>query len=279
MNWIPIDTPGDPRIADYADQKDAWLRVQAAADQGEPTTGLPGGLFMAEGLLVVEQVVRSRHQVRSILGTSHRLAALKDRLGTIPDDIPVFVAEQEVMDQIAGFPIHRGLLACARAAESPTLDDLLAQATTLVILENLTNHDNVGGIFRNVAALAGDKAAVLLSPRCCDPLYRKAIRVSMGHVLHVPFARATDWPSDLGRVSEAGFTTIALTPDPGAKPLSPGLGPVSGPVALLLGAEGPGLSTEALGKADLIARIPMADGVDSLNVSVVAALALDRLNR
>ena len=275
MNWIPIDTPDDPRIADYRDQKDAWLRVQTAADEGQPSTGLPGGLFMAEGLLVVEQVIRSKHQVRSILGTSHRLNALKDRVGTLPDDLSVFVAEQEVMDLIAGFSIHRGLLACARAAALPTLDDLLSRTTTLVILEDLANHDNIGGIFRNVAALGGDKAAVLLSPRCCDPLYRKAIRVSMGHVLHVPFARATDWPGDLGRVSQAGFVTIALTPDPGADPLSP----IAGPVALLLGAEGPGLSAKALAGADLIARIPMATGVDSLNVSVTAAIALDRLNR
>ncbi len=275
MNRIPIDTPSDPRIADYADQKDAWLRVQAAADVGQPTTGLPQGLFMAEGLLVVEQVIRSKHEVRSILGTSHRLDALKDRLGSIPDEIPVFVADQEVMDQIAGFPIHRGLLACARATEQPALHDLLADATTLVILEDLANHDNVGGIFRNVAALGGPRAAVLLSPRCCDPLYRKAIRVSMGHALHVPFARATDWPGELGQVSEAGFTTIALTPDPGAEPLSP----VSGPVALLLGAEGPGLSPDTLARADVIARIPMAPGVDSLNVSVTSALALDRLSR
>ncbi|MBN4052793.1 RNA methyltransferase [Roseiflexus sp. AH-315-K22] len=293
MTRIRIDSIEDPRVLDYRDQKDAWLRVQEAADAGRASTGLPDGLFMAEGLLVVEQVLRSRHTVRSILGTPARLDALEDRVGTIPADLPVYVARQGVLDGIAGFSIHRGLLACARAAPAPLLDDLLARTTTLVVLEDLSNHDNVGGVFRNVAALGGEHAAVLLSPRCCDPLYRKAIRVSMGHVLRVPFGRSVDWPGDLERVKRAGFVTIALTPSPEAAELSSqARGAVTEPadadasasadarrVALLLGAEGPGLSVEAFSRADVIARIPMASGVDSLNVAVVCALALDRLGR
>jgi tRNA G18 (ribose-2'-O)-methylase SpoU len=286
MTWIRIDSLKDPRVLDYRDQKDAWLRVQAAAGEGRVSTGLPDGLFMAEGLLVVEQVLRSSHTVRSILGTPTRLTALEDLAGAIPADIPVYVAEQAVLDGIAGFSIHRGLLACAQAAPAPPLDELLAQTTTLVVLEDLSNHDNVGGIFRNVAGLGGVNAAVLLTPRTCDPLYRKAIRVSMGHVLRVPFGRSTDWPSDLDRVKRAGFVTIALTPSPEAAELSSaaglgGRGPNGGSrrIALLLGAEGPGLSAEAFSRADLVARIPMASGVDSLNVAVVCALALDRLRR
>lgn len=275
MTWIPVKSLDDPRILDYRDQKDAWLRVQASAEQGEPSTGLPNGLFMAEGVLVIDHLLRSRHQVRSILGTPMRLQALENQVGSIDEHITVFSAEQAVMDQIAGFSIHRGLLACAQAAPMPSLESLLPSTRTLVVLEDLSNHDNVGGIFRNVAALGGESAGVLLSPRCCDPLYRKAIRVSMGHVLHVPFTRSVDWVGDLERIAQAGFKTIALTPDRSAAALSP----VSGLVALLLGAEGPGLTETALSQASVVARIPMAEGVDSLNVSVSAAIALDRLNR
>ena len=151
--WIHITSLDDPRVGDYRDQKDAWLRVQADADA--PATGLPGGRFMAEGELVVASLLHSRHRARSILGTPHRLEALVQRAGPISHGIPVYVAEQDLMNQIAGFPIHRGLLSCGQAAPMPTLDQLLADTRTLVVLEDLSNHDNVGGIFRNVAALGG----------------------------------------------------------------------------------------------------------------------------
>jgi tRNA G18 (ribose-2'-O)-methylase SpoU len=189
----------------------------------------------------------------------------------------VYQAEREVVERIVGFDLHRGILASCHRGEGRRVADLAASCETLVVLEDLANHDNVGGIFRCVAALAGPRAGVVLSPRCCDPLYRKSIRVSTGHVLRVPFARSADWPADLGRLRDSGHSVIALDAGEGATDI----GAVARParLALLVGAEGPGLTGEALAEAGCRARIAMTPGVDSLNAVVACAIALHRLVR
>jgi tRNA G18 (ribose-2'-O)-methylase SpoU len=279
---IPIQSIADPRVADYAGLRDAQLR-QLAGDPASPATGV----FIAEGELVVRQLLASRLSVRSVLLTRQRLSAMRDAIDRLPPYAPVFVAEQEVMNGVVGFNIHRGVLAAGLRPPPPPLDALLASSSALVLLEDLANHDNVGGIFRATAALAGIAdptrsgpprgASVLLSPRSCDPLYRKAIRVSMGTALLLPFARLDPWPAGLLRLKEAGFTLAALTPDPSAIPIEQVSRTGGARPALLLGAEGPGLSRAALDAADLKVRIPIDPGVDSLNVAVAAAIALQRL--
>lgn len=266
---IPISDPADPRLADYANLKDKQLAALATPDS-------PPGLFMAEGELVVRQLILSPLTVRSVLITPTRLASMEDALAALPAHVPVFLTSLEAMSAIVGFHIHRGVLAAGIRPAAPDPHALIAQSQTLVLLEDLANHDNVGGIFRTVAALAGfDGTSVLLSPRCCDPLYRKAIRVSMGTALRLPFATLSPWPDSLEAIRRAGFRIYALTPDAAAAPIEQ-VHP-TGRVALLLGSEGPGLSPSALSRVDELVRIPMAVGVDSLNVVVAAGIALNRL--
>jgi len=184
----------------------------------------------------------------------------------------VFVADRAVMGAVAGFDIHRGAVAIAGRLPLPPLDRLLDGARTIAVLEGINDHENLGALFRNAAGLGVD--AVLLGPRCADPLYRRSVRVSMGHVLRVPFARLPSWPEL--RSALAGFTVLALAPHPPSMPLST-VDPSEPRLALLLGAEGPGLTAEALAAADARVRIPMASGVDSLNVATAAAIALYHL--
>jgi len=180
------------------------------------------------------------------------------------------------MEQVCGFDMHRGILCAARRGTDRTVAEVMDAAEVLVVLEDLSNHDNVGGIFRSAAALGGpDRVGVLLSPRCCDPLYRKAIRVSMGWALRVPFATIDDWPSGLARLHEAGWKTLAMTPGEGSEPIG-GLGKIDKP-AILIGAEGPGLSDEALALASRRVSIPIHPAVDSLNATVAASIAIERL--
>jgi tRNA G18 (ribose-2'-O)-methylase SpoU len=279
LNIITIEDPADPRIAEYANLTDAELLARAL-DPERPETGL----FMAEGELVVRQLIASRLRSRSVLLTPTRLHPLRDALVRLPAGTPVFVAAQPVMDRITGFHIHRGVLSSAERPGPPELEELLGQVGGVVVLEDLTNHDNVGGIFRATAALAGlpraladgrrAGAAVLYSPRTCDPLYRKSIRVSLGSVFHLPFARLAPWPESLALLRERGFTVVALTPRAGARVITE-LDPnkLVRP-ALLLGAEGAGLSEPALAAADLHVRIPICGPMDSLNVVVAAGIAL-----
>lgn len=267
---IEVHDVGDPRLADYADQKESSRK--AAQDGG---TGLPHGLFIAEGELVVRHLVRSRFRVRSVLLTRTRLATMCDALAGLPAGTPVYLVSQGVMNEVVGFNIHRGVLAAADEGPPFEARTLIAQARTLVVLEDLVNHDNIGGIFRSTAALAGAAAGILLSPRCADPMYRKAIRVSMGHVLRVPFARLEPWPGGLDALKQAGLWTIALTTDPAADRID--VVTLHSRTALLIGAEGPGLSPAALQAADQHVRIPMAPGVDSLNANTATAIALHRL--
>lgn len=264
-----------PDLAPYRDQKDAWLRARhhPQAAQAERTgTGLSDGLFLAEGELVVEQLICSSHEVVSMLVSEPKLERTKPLIDRLDPGVPVYVGPAEVVERIVGFHLHRGVLACGRARPVPLVASILERARVVVVLEDLTSHDNVGGIFRSVRALVGSEGAVLLTPRCCDPLYRRALRVSIGHALHVPYAWLTDWPVQIDQIAAAGFRVLALTPAPGATDLDSVA--TGGRCCLLAGAEGPGLSAEAMEHADERVRIRMDPAVDSLNVSVSVALAL-----
>lgn len=254
MIAIEVDDPADERLADYVGLTDADL-----ARRG-------GGVFLAEGVLVIRRLLESRYPVRSLLLAANRVGALADVLDRV--DAPVYVASQAVMDAVVGFPIHRGALAAADRVPLPSVAEVVAAARLVGVVEGINDHENMGSLFRNAAAFGVD--AVLLSADCCDPLYRRSVRVSLGHVLHVPF-------TTLGSPNELdGFTTMALTPAVDAEVLgdvAPG-----GRVAVLVGAEGSGLRPETLAAADRRVRIPMAPGVDSLNVATAAAIAFHHLS-
>lgn len=271
LNLVEVSDLADPRLADYATLRDAELRHR---ERGES----PGGRFMAEGELVVRRLLDSQFRPVSVLLTATRLEALRDALVRLPAGTPVYLAGQNLMNEVVGFNIHRGVLASAERGPGLDPSRLLERCRTLVALEGLTNHDNVGGIFRSVAALAGPASGVLLSPGCCDPLYRKSIRVSMGHALRIPFAVLAPWPDALAGVRAAGFTVIAMTPGAGAVPIQELRLGAGRRALLLLGAEGPGLSPEAMRAADLCVRIPISPDVDSLNVGTAAAIALHRMS-
>lgn len=258
---VEVDDPGDPRLGDYVGLKDADLRRRM--EGGEP------GFFIAEGELVVRRLLSSRFRLRSVLVTAKGRASL----GAVLDAVahPVYLAGQGVMDAVAGFNIHRGVLASAERGAAADPAALVASARRVAVTEAVNDHENLGGIFRNAAAFGLD--AVLLSPECCDPFYRRCVRVSIGHVLSVPFARLSPWPGAIGGLAAQGFLVVALTPGAGALDIgSLGLAGRDR-VAFLLGAEGPGLSPAARSAADVAARIPLAPGVDSLNVASAAAVA------
>lgn len=268
---VTIDDPQDPRVADYILLTDPELRRRRQA-KGRTD----GDFFIAEGVLVIHQLLRSHYRVRSMLLTPRRFDALADDLADL--DAPVFVAGQDVVNAISGFHLHRGALAAAMREPLPTVADVLSEGgdqTGLVVVgEGLNDHENLGALFRNAAAFGA--AAVLLDPSSADPLYRRAVRVSMGHVLRVPFTRVPNWPGGLDELRSLGFEIVALTPDAGSedvRTLDPGRRR-----ALLVGAEGRGLSAAALAAADRRVRIPMAAGVDSLNVATAAAVALHELS-
>lgn len=264
---IRIRDPSDERISDYRDLTDAELRRRL--EQGE-------GMFVAEGKLVVRRLLASRYPLRSVLVTPAGLGALEADLAGRP--VTVYLAEREVMAATAGFDVHRGVLAAASRLPLPGMGELLGRLATrarLAVVEDLNDHENLGALFRNAAAFGVD--AVLLSPRCADPLYRRSVRVSMGTVLSVPYATVPAWPGGLADLRAGGFTLVALSPDPDGEPID---GLAAAPprrLALVVGAEGPGLSAGALAACDRVVRIPMARGVDSLNVATAAAVAFHRV--
>lgn len=259
---IRIDDPLDPRI-------DAYLRVRERDLVGRE------GRFLAEGLVVLRMLVRSRFEVESLLVAEARRETVEELVAELPAEVPLHLAPQRVMDAIAGFPMHRGVLAVARRGVEPTLGELLARVdrpnATVVVCVGLSNHDNVGGVFRNAAAFGAD--AVLLDAESCDPLYRKAVRVSVGGALRVPFSRGSSALELLAGLAQAGFELVALSPG-GSEELADFV--PRGKVALLLGAEGPGLP-EAILQATRTVRIEMAPGFDSLNVAATSAVALHAL--
>lgn len=258
----PLDDLDDPRLDDY----------RHLADHHELTRR---GLFVAEGRLVVLRLLATRrYRVRSVLLSPAAATALGSDLADAPADTPVFVLPQAVLDRLVGFSIHRGCLAMAERPPASTLDGLELRALTRVlVLEGVNNPDNVGGAFRNAAALGAD--AVILGPDCSDPLYRKSIRTSMAAALSVPWVHAGPWPDALHALRAAGLTVVACTPAPPATVLYDT--PLPARAAVLLGAEGPGLSEAALTAADLRVRIPMHGAMDSLNVATAAAVVLSAL--
>ncbi len=254
----PISDPIDPRLAVYRDLPDATLLARH-------------GLFMAEGELVVKLAIDHGISLQSIVLTPARVDSLRPWLERAA--CPIYLVEPSVLEAVAGFHLHRGVLAAGRRPTPAEPSALTQRATRVLILEDLANHDNVGGLFR-VAAAFGVQA-VLLSPRCCDPLYRKAIRVSMGHALRIPFATMERWPEGLETLREQGFAIAAMTLGTDAAPPS-SLSKLHAQdrFAVMVGTEGRGLSDHAQALATFRVRIPMAPGVDSLNVVVAAGIAL-----
>lgn len=259
---IQISDPDDPRIEPYRAVRERDLVGREHR-------------FVAEGEVVLRVLLRqSRFMVESVLLAENRVQGLLDALETLPPGTPVYSASRAIMDAIVGFPIHRGILAVARRAPLPPVADLLEgmpERALVVGLVGLANHDNVGGIFRNAAAFGVD--AVLLDPETCDPLYRKAIRVSVGGALVVPFTRAPSAAAMAADLRAAGFEVISLTPS-GRETLSQIRRPER--VALLLGAEGPGLPASLLQQTRTVA-IPMSGGFDSLNVATTSGIVLHHL--
>jgi tRNA G18 (ribose-2'-O)-methylase SpoU len=266
---VQVDDVADPRLGDYAGLTDVHLRRCLEAEHG---------LFVAEGERVVRRAIGAGYRVRSMLVAQDRLAAAADLVRDCP--APVYVVPASVAERLTGFHVHRGALASMYRRPLPPVADVIAGADRIVVLEDIVEHGNVGGIFRCAAALG--VGAVILSPRCADPLYRRAVKVSMGAVFAIPYARLADWRGGLAELRAAGFRLLALTPDQSAVPLGRvrwvRRGEGAERAALLLGTEGDGLSSRWLAEADEAVCIPMAAGamavgVDSLNVVAAAAIA------
>ena len=258
---IDITDPADPRVDDFRDLNSVDRRPDLPSGKG---------LVIAEGVLVAQRMIASRFTPHAFLGTGRRLDELAGDL--IGVSAPFYRASAEVMADVVGFHLNRGVLAAARRPAELTPAQILDGARTVAVLEGVNDHENLGSIFRNAAGLGVD--AVLFGTGCADPLYRRAVRVSMGHALLVPFARAQQWPGDLGDLRERGFRLLAMTPDPAAQTLAEAMaGLAEQKVAVLVGAEGPGLTETAMRASDVRVRIPMSRGTDSLNVATAAALA------
>jgi tRNA G18 (ribose-2'-O)-methylase SpoU len=255
-----VDDPDDPRLADYRSLTDVALRTRF-----EP----PHGLFIAEGALVIERALGADYRLRSALMTPRwleRTTPVLDR-----SDAPVYLGSDDLLHSLTGFHVHRGALASVHRRPLPSLDDLIATCRRLVVIEDIVNHTNLGAIFRAAAALGMD--AVVLSPSAADPLYRRSVRVSMGAVFQVPYAKAAGWPDDIAKLQRAGFTVLALTPGADAVPIEAVSGGGHDRIAVVLGTEGAGLTPAAAALADARVRIPMRAGIDSLNVAGAAAVA------
>jgi tRNA G18 (ribose-2'-O)-methylase SpoU len=260
----PVDDATDPRVDDYRDLTSADRRPDRPGGRG---------LVIAEGVVVVRRLLDSPYPVRSLLGVPRRFDELAEDLAAVA--VPAYATDAATMAAVVGFHLNRGVLAVADRAAPVEVGALLRDARMVAVLEGVNDHENLGALFRNAAALGVD--AVLLGPRCADPLYRRSVRVSMGHVLRVPFVELPgQWPASLGVLRAAGLRIAALTPATEAQPLATA-GLAGQRTALLLGAEGPGLTPEALAAADVHLRIPMASGVDSLNVATAAAVAFHAL--
>ena len=285
---IVVDDLDDARLDLYRDLNDPGRRTRLDADQS---------IFVVEGRLAVDRLLTSRYTVRSLLIDDHQLTSAGELVAaTRAQGAPVFVGSRALVASTVGFALHRGVVAVANRPSPVDAGRLLAEAVgtaspegaprLVAVLEGLNDHENIGSLFRNAAAFG--VAAILLDPTCADPLYRRSIRVSVGHVLHLPFARLVPWPNGLDLLRAAGFLVAALAPRPATDigipvvlladlkaRMSASDHPVG--VTLLVGAEGPGLTDAALAAADVVVSIPMADGVDSLNVATAAAVAFHAL--
>jgi tRNA G18 (ribose-2'-O)-methylase SpoU len=258
-----VHDPGDPRLVDYTSLTDVALRrVREPAE----------GLFMAESTQVIRRALAAGHRMRSILVAPRWVPDIPDLLTAAErQGAPVFVANEQLLELITGFHLHRGALAAMHRPAPRPVADVLAGARRAVVLEDLVDHTNVGAVFRSAAALGVD--AVLVTPRCADPLYRRSVRVSMGTVFAVPWTRIDPWPAGVAEIRRAGFTVAALGLTPDAVDLDTVAADARPRLCWVLGTEGDGLAAATHAGADLTVRIPMSGGVDSLNVNAAAAVA------
>jgi tRNA G18 (ribose-2'-O)-methylase SpoU len=269
VHVVPITDPEAPELRDYLGLTDVVLRRVS-----EPA----GGLYLAESFKVIERALRAGHRPRSVLTLAKWLDDLEPLLDRHDQhEVPVYVGDALILERVTGFVMHRGALAAMHRPELPDVADLLRDSRLVVVLEDVVDHTNVGAIFRAAAGLGAD--AVLITPRCADPFYRRAVRVSMGAVLEIPWTRIAEWPAGAEQLRSAGFTIAALALDDEAMDLAAFARRPHERIALLFGTEGDGLSQAALDVADVTLTIPMDRGVDSLNVAAAAAIALWSLRR
>jgi tRNA G18 (ribose-2'-O)-methylase SpoU len=256
-DFIPIDDPHDPRVGEYVGLRDTNLRKSLEADLG---------IFIAEGTKVIQRALAAGYPPRSFLLAERWIAPLEDRLADFAG--PVYLVSEALAEQITGFHVHRGALAALNRINRHQVADLLGH-NRLVVAEDIVDHTNVGAIIRNAAGLGWD--GMLISPRCADPLYRRSIKVSMGAVFSLPWARLDDWATAIPTLRAAGFQVAAMALRPDALPLAEYQPP--GKLALLFGTEGDGLSQRWIDQADICLQIPMQAGIDSLNVAAASAIA------
>jgi tRNA G18 (ribose-2'-O)-methylase SpoU len=264
-SWITVEAAADPRLTDYVDLTDVELRRRREPEEG---------LFLAEGANVVSRALRAGFRPRSLLllrDRSDREDVRRVAAAVSALNAPVYVADADVLVGLTGYDVHRGVLAAFERKPLPSVEDVLRGARRVVVLEDVVDHTNLGAAFRSAAALGVD--AVLVTPRCADPLYRRSVRVSMGTVFAVPWTRLPAWPADLALLSTSGFVTAALALAEDAITLDELAGQRHERLALVLGTEGSGLRTSTLAATDVRVRIPMSGGVDSLNVAAAAAVA------
>ena len=261
MHVVPIDTLESPGLADYSRLTDVALRRLS-----EPA----GGLYIAESTKVISRAIAAGHRPRSVLLQEQWLPEVERLLAGF--DVPVYVGSAELLEQLTGYNLHRGALAAMHRPPLASVEEVIAGATRIVVIEDVVDHTNVGAIFRSVAGIGAD--AVLVTPRCADPLYRRSVRVSMGTVLQVPWTRLPEWPEGADILKSAGFHIAALALADDAITLDQLASDPPEKLAILLGAEGDGLSRAALRGADSVVTIPMMHGVDSLNVASASAVAL-----
>ncbi len=266
MHVVRVNDLGHEALGDYAGLTDVTLRRAF-----EPA----GGLYIAESAKVIARALGAGHRPRSVLLQEKWLTDLEPMLEAF--DGPIFVAQPDLLEKLTGFTMHRGALASMHRPPLPSVEETVAGARCVVVLEDLVDHTNVGAVFRAVAGLGAD--AVLITPRCADPLYRRSVRVSMGTVFQVPWTRLSSWPGDVSLLKGLGFHVAALALHPDAAALDSFVEAMDGPVALVLGAEGDGLSQDTMREADSIVTIPMLHGVDSLNVASASAVAIYALSR
>jgi tRNA G18 (ribose-2'-O)-methylase SpoU len=263
---VTLTDPDDPDVADYTRLTDVALR-----SRHEPSKGL----YIAESSTVIRRAVAAGHRPRSFLMAPRWQADLDDVLAVVGagehGTVPVYLADEEVLKRLTGFHLHRGALAAMHRPTLAPVSEVVAHARRVAILEDIVDHTNVGAAFRSAAALGVE--AVLVTPRCADPLYRRSVRVSMGTVFQVPWTRIDPWPGGVVALREAGFSIAALALSDDATTLDDIAADPPARLAWVLGTEGDGLSAAAVDAADLVVRIPMAGGVDSLNVAAAAAVA------
>jgi tRNA G18 (ribose-2'-O)-methylase SpoU len=266
VNIVPVSDPADPALSDYVGLTDVVLRRRT-----EPE----GGLYIAEGAKVIARAIRSGHRPRSVLLQEKwldEMLRLMEEAEPADDAVPLYLGDSALLESVTGYAVHRGALAAMQRPELPTPASLVADARLVVVIEDVVDHTNVGAIFRAAAGLGAD--AVLVTPRCADPLYRRSVKVSMGTVFQVPWTRLPEWPEATELLHAAGFHLAALALSDRAVSLDAFAARRPERVALVLGAEGDGLSRAAIAAADSVVTIPMLHGVDSLNVASASAVAL-----